>query len=262
MRKRIFASFVLLALAGMGIGLVLVFHRPLAPRFFEFVLNQTTADFFAGSIRIGDVQWRPNGGVRLEDFKGKLQSPRGPVPLQIQSIESRNSLVRYFSEEGLVLDFEGAQLADSKGKGIRGISILRGGGRGFFELQADVQGLDLKELVWINPENLEGSSGEMKGKIILRQDSKGAILLNGKLQVNEGGELPSHFFRLLKPYLPQIALSRKIKRIEATGGLVGFRLASLEMEMVESNKMKIVLHLAVPDYNLDLHLKVEVRLGD
>jgi len=145
-------------------------------------------------------------------------------------------------------------------EGLAGAVWIRGGRNGFFELRSEARSVDLEDLVWVNPENLKGSQGEIKGEIAIRQNATGDLRIRGKLRIAEpGGKLPARFFDLIKPYLPVAVTSAKIKTIQAAGGLVGFRVARLEMEMENPEVMKLFLQLAVPDYNLDLHLKMEIR---
>ena len=252
-------------IAGLSLLSVLtVFIFLLAPpitlKLLELGLNQTARDFFAGTIRIDQAEWKPGPAIHLKNLKGKLQTSNQPVAIEIQAIESQASIFDYFSNAGLILKFKGARPTESSRKGLDGIIAIRGGKGGFFELRAETNQMDLEDLVWVNPENLSGSQGDLKGEIAIRQNANEEIHVRGRFHVKEpGGKLPARFFDLIKPYLPAAMIQGKVEEIRARGGLVQFNIARLEMEMENPGQMKIFLHLSVPDYNLDLHLKMEVR---
>jgi len=249
-----------ISLLAVSIGLALFLRPPMTRKLLEFGLNQASRELFAGTLRLEKVEWRSGPGIDLKNLHGQLQMPSGPVPLEVRSVESRGSLLDFFSRSGLRLNFEGAHPLGSPREGLAGAVWIRGGRNGFFELRSEARSVDLEDLVWVNPENLKGSQGEIKGEIAIRQNATGDLRIRGKLRIAEpGGKLPARFFDLIKPYLPVAVTSAKIKTIQAAGGLVGFRVARLEMEMENPEVMKLFLQLAVPDYNLDLHLKMEIR---
>ena len=251
-------SLAVITLVGLTLGLAL-FSFPLL----ELALNRSTQTLFDRTLHLGKSEWKKNLGIRFTDVQVHFQAPTESVPIQIHLLESQNSILHLFSHQGAQFKFKGFQIVGSKKSGIEGTLRIGGGKKSFFELDATVKGIDLQELTWINPPRLEGSQGEIKGRIKIRQETGKPLLLVARLYVEEpGGLLQSQLFDLLKPYLPQVALNRKIRLIKVAGGLVGFRVAQLRAEKDEPDKMKIFLHLAVPDYNLDLNLKMQVHLSD
>ncbi len=246
----------------LSLGLVSL-YPPVTLKLLEFSLNQSNRELFNNTLRLGRVNWKEKLGLRLEGLSAGFQGPSGPVTFEIRSVESRGSVLNFFRKEGLILDFQSAHLSDSPREGFEGMARIRGGKNGFFELRAQVKKADLQDFVWINPDNLKGSEGKVQGELVLRQGAEGEVRIRGKLQVEEpGGKLPAHFFDLVTPYLPLSLVEEKVKQIRASGGRVGFRVARLEMEMADPQAMNLFLHLAVPDYNLDLHLKMDIRFRD
>lgn len=257
-------GLIFLVAAGSAFLLILRFHAALERRLLESVLNQNTKKFFAGSIRVGEARLDRRLKIHIEHLRGRLLSGTGPVALEIQSIESQGPVTDFFLKQGLVLVFKGFRPGQSQHGGIQGTSHLRGGREGFIDLRAEVDGLDLHEIEWLNPENLSGATGELRGEMTFRSDTKGEVSYSARLQVEEpGGHVQTRFFDLLKPYLPQQLETReKIDHLLATGGVVGFREASLQADWAESDRMKVFLHITVPDYNLVLNLNLEIRVDE
>jgi hypothetical protein len=166
-----------------------------------------------------------------------------------------------FSKEGLALIFTVNLGGAAEGRGVVGVLRVRGERQGFCDMKADVRSLDLGDIEWVNPENLAGSAGEMKGSFTFRVDAGGRPFCEIRLRVEEpGGKLQARFFETLKPYLPQLAVQQKVEEIAGKQALVDFREAELRLDLAESDRMKIFLHIAVPDYNLDLNLNIELRV--
>jgi len=257
MRKRLLTLSLVIA-AALG-----VFRGELARAFLQYGLNQATDDLFARTIQISKVHLDWKGRVRIESLKARLRAASGPIPLEVRSISSKNSFLRAFSDRGLALNFEGVHLQDSQREGVSGEARIRMGREERFELQADILSLGLEEIRWISPEHLAGSSGEIQGKVTLQSKASGAILLEVQLRVREpGGRISARFFDLLLPYLPQIGSSERVAEIRAAGGLVGFHDASLALSWKDSDRIKIFLHILVPDYNLDLNVNTEIRMDE
>lgn len=257
MRKTTIVAFSVLA------GLLLFFHRWITVEVLETVLDWGAGPLFADTLQLTEAVWKPGPGVRLKGLRGKLQTPQGPVPLEIRSVDSQGSLFDFFSKGGLRLDFERLRPKGSLREGILGTVFVGGGRNGFFELRAEVASVDLEDLVWLNPESLQGSRGEIKGEIAIRQGAGRGVRIRGRFRVEEpGGRLPASFFEWIQPSLPAAVVRSKIKEIQAAGGLVSFRVAQLEIEMTDPDRMKVFLQMAVPDYNLDLHLNMAVRFRE
>ncbi len=69
----------------------------------------------------------------------------------------------------------------------------------------------------------------------------------------------ARLFDLLVPYLPS---GKELQRIASETGLVTYKDASLQLKLAQSDAMRIVLHIGVPQYNLELNLNVDVRVDE
>ena len=227
----------------------------------QYAANRGSEEFFAGSVRLASAVIDRKLRIHLRGLRGEFQSPSGPVPLEIPSADSQGPLTGFFSQEGLVLNFKASLGQPTEGRGLDGVLKLRGGKQGFFEVKADVRSLDLHEIEWVNPENLSGSAGEMKGDLLIRGDASGRPFCRLHLQVDEpGGKLQARLFDTLKPYLPEVTVRQKVEKIAGGPALVNYRKARLDLDLPESDRLKIFLHIEVPDYNLNLNLNIEVRV--
>ena len=168
-------------------------------------------------------------------------------------------------QKPLEFDFEGLRPegAGTGAEGIRGKALWQGGKDWKFELHAEADRVALSDFQWVNPENLGGASGDLQGEITFKTDAHENTGFEVHLRVPEpGGNIPSKFFDLLLPYLPQLKNQEKIQEIRAIHRLLAYRNADLEIKLLASDKMKIAFHILIPDYNVDLHLKVDVRLDE
>ena len=239
------------------------FRNELGRRSLETLLNLENKEIFAGSLRLETFQIHPNLRIQMGPLRGGIKQQAETVPFEITEIVSEGPITHYFSPEGLKLNFKGLRLGDSTRSGIRGTTQIRGGKESFLDLRAEVESVGLEELARFNPENLSGSIGEVKGEVTFRQDAAGNIRLSAKLKVEApGGVLPSRFFEPLLPYLPQFAIRRDVRKLIGVRGLVHYRDALLEIHSVESDRVKLFLHVMVPEYNLDLNLNLEIRVDE
>lgn len=260
MKKKLFFGLAL----GVGISLAAFFSwglfQELARRTVQDKLNQNQHDLFAGSLQLGRLSLDPKLRIHLRRIQAELQTPHGPVPLEIKEIETLNPFYDFLFKGGL-LHFEDLKPLGSSYPGVQGTIRLQNGAKGFYEVEAKVLGWGLEELRWMDPVNLEGATGSIKGQVRLRQGIKGETALTGRFYVEQpGGKIAARLFDVLLPYLPYLEKDERIQQIRARGGAVGFRDASLLMEMKESDPMKFFVHVWVPDYNLNLNVDLKVRL--
>ncbi len=262
MRPKILIPLIAALFLIFGFALAYGFRGAWVRWTIESTANRQNQNIFAGSVRVGRADLDPQLKLHLEKLGATLQTASGPVPVEILSLASEGSVLRFFSKEGLVLSFEGIRPRGSKHKGIGGKIFLKGGKKGFFILEGDVQSLDLEELRWMEPERLKGATGEIKGKVKFRQNAREAPVFSIEVHVDQpGGEVARHLFDLLVPYLPELAQTARA-RSQSHKEIVEFRDASLALKMEKSDQMKIFLHMRVPDYNLDLNLNIEIRIDE
>lgn len=227
-RKKIFMGLLVwggISLAAFGI---VRFHGEGLGRILEWSVNRSAKEFFRDSFQIGSSRLDRNLGIRLTEVEARLHLEDGDLPLRIESIVSQGPVAGYFSKEGLVLQFEGIRLAGSAGE-----SALR------------------------------GFSGEIKGEFTLRVNPWETAGLHLRLRVEEpGGLLESRFLAPLLRYLPEQSVRREVRRVIGSGEQIGFQSASLRLDETGPDSMKIFLHMLIPDYNLHLNLKIEVRVDE
>lgn len=251
--------FILFLITTLLIG----FRHMILRNVFEALLNQSTQDFFAGSLQIDSVRLDPQLRIHIRGLKGNLQADSGPVPIEIQSLDSENAFFYLLTREGLVLRLEGFRPKNSLREGLHGICRLGGGFDWFLDLQLQVASLDFEDVIWFNPEYLSGSSGLIQGELHLKTAREKEPEFRVKLGVREpGGQIQSRFFSILTPYLPKSKGQTKaeLKAISNTEALVGYKDIVMDMHLIESDKIKVFLHIAVPEYNLDLNVKMDIRL--
>ena len=246
----------------MLLVILLAAHRESLDRFaVEGILNRNAKEFFAGSIRVGKISFDRRLRVRLEGISGAFQTRQGPVPLEVRSLASENSLLLLLSAKPVRFVVEGIHPRGSVRQGMKGTFSFRGGKDWQFEFLADFNDTDLEDLRWIDPQNLGGATGDVKGTIKYLQSAESDPVFEMKLDAPEpGGALQAKFFDLFLPYLPQSAEKERVARlVTKEQRLVKYQTAGLEVQMPQSDRMKILLRILVLDYNLKLTLNVDIK---
>ncbi len=152
MKKR--TLFVLLLVATL-LGLVFCglprlpeIERTLAER----LANRSAKEYFANSIQIEKITWTWHLKIRLMGITGKLQTRQGPVPLEIKSLESQDSLFLFIFQKPVRFVFEGLRPQISSRMGISGNFITQTGSASRFELTADLGKTGLEDWQWLDPQ--------------------------------------------------------------------------------------------------------------
>ncbi len=257
--------YILLAIACLGgmAGLAFIFRDALGRKIFEQAFNQSTQPFFSKSIQIRRFHLSPKGGLQFGNIEGNLQTSSGPLAWEIRELVSDDPLVKYFSKDGMTVRFEGVKPGASTSLGVAGKIRVKGGKKGFYHLEGVIGGLGLEEMRWLDPENLKGATGAMKGNISIHQDVEGEPKFSAEVDIKEpGGQIAARLFDLLLPYLPQMAATVRQQRQAKPQETVNYQNAQLKIEMNQLDQMKVFLHMSVPDYNLILNLNIEVRIDE
>ena len=255
------AVLTALFLAAAGAALYL-FRQPIEKEVLQRLLNHAAGEYFNGSIRLNHVRIDKELKLHAKGLRGEFTTESGPLPVEVALVESTKPLTQLLWQKPLPLRFEGARPAASSQGGIHGEALVQGGENGFFELRGDVQSLWLQHLVRLNPEVLQGASGELKGEFTLKSTAGGDPAFQGRLRVEEpGGELQARLFDLLIPYLPQTQSTQTLEQLASSGAVIHYDNADLNLDMTETSRLKIFLRILVPEYNLDLHLNLEIRLS-
>jgi hypothetical protein len=263
MKKRTF--FILLS-AAMLVGFVLWalpripgLERDLAER----LANDAAREYFAGSIRVEKVSLGRHFKVRLTGITGQLQTRQGPVPLEIRSLESQDTLFLFFTQKPVRFIFEGIRPQISSRKGISGNFIIQTGLAPRFELTADLGKTSLEDWQWLDPQNLGGATGAMQGSLTFRQVSGREPEFSMNLEAPEpGGSIQARFFDLFLPYLPTSLQKERVQKVSKSQQLVQYGRAALRVDLAQSDNMKILLQIFIPAYNLKLTLNATIRTDE
>lgn len=263
MKKKFFfiLFFTVLFLTGLiliGIGKLPDLERLVLER----AINQNAKPFFADSVRIEKVHIDRSLKIRVEGIRGAFQARQGPVLLEMKSVESQDSLLSLLAQKPVLFLFEGARPKNSSREGVFGSFSFRAGKSWSFDFTADFQKTDLEDFQWLSPQDLEGATGAMNGKLIFTQEAGKYPVFDMNLEAPQpGGRLQARFFDLFLPYLPKsVQKERVVKLVSKKEQLVQYQNAELQVGLPQSDRMKILLHILVLDYNLKLTLNVEVRM--
>ncbi len=249
--------FLLIVFCGMLTGAFwLSIHQT---TIMEKVANRAAGRYFKNSIRFDHARLDHQLKLHIHGAKGSFQKPEGPYPLEILSIESGNSLANLALHKPVTFIFDGVRLNDSAFKGIKG-RVDAGPGRSF-RLESEIEGLGLEDVAPLNPGNLKGSSGEMRGKIVLQMKPGSDSVFEAELHAqDQGGRIPSRFFDFFLPYLPAAASRTELETIIQVAGLVAFTEGDLKINTAGPGRIKVFLHMKIPAYNLNLNLNVEIHV--
>lgn len=245
-----------------GTLLLFLAHRPLLKILIEYNLNRSAGEAFRHSLKIGDVRLDRDLKIRIQSLNGLLHTEEEAVPFEIRTLRSENPVTDFFFESGLSLVADGICFKNSERQKINGTLWLRGGLQPEFVIKINLKKLELDEISWINPGNLSGLTGKLQGKLILRTSFPEELSLKLKLNVDApGGHLRARTFEPFLSYLPESLQREYVKELtENPSSFIRYEDAAFELDLSYSDRMKIFLHMTVPDYNLILNIKIELRL--
>ena len=248
------------------IGMLLLFlaYRPLLKILIEYNLNRNAGEAFRHSLKIGDVHLDRDLKIRIQSLSGLLYTEKEAVPFEIRTLRSENPATDLFFESDLSLIATGICFKNSERQKINGTLWLRGGLQPEFVIKINLKKLELDEISWIDPENLSGLTGKLQGKLILRTSFPEELSLKLKLNVDApGGHLKARAFEPFLSYLPESLQREYVKELtENSSSFIHYEDAAFELDLSHSDRMKIFLHMTVPDYNLVLNLRIELRLDE
>ncbi len=226
----------------------------------EWGANQAADEFFQGSIRLEKAGVNRHMRLTIENIRAELKTQEGKAPIRIRSLVSDDPVTYFLMNRPVKFRFEGLKTQTSSYDGIQGEMTLKGGKDGFLDFRSEVRSLGLEDITFLNPDNLSGSTGKMTGSMTFHSDARQDPALGMELLVQEpGGKIQGQFFEMLLPYLPQMQSTERVKALASKKALVNYKNAALIVSLKESDKMKVFLHILVPDYNLNLNLNLEIR---
>lgn len=256
-------SFILLflVLAAAGAFRAMLPHLPEWERkLLEWGANKAAYEYFEGSLRLEKAGVNRQMKLIVTNIRAELKTNEGKVPFQIENLVSEEPLTHFLRNRPVTFRFTGLRTAASQYTGAEGFLTVLGGKDGYVDFRSEVKELGLEDLTWLNPDNLEGSTGRMTGHLTFRSDARQDPALGMELLIQEpGGRIQAQFFDLLLPYLPQFKNVDKIKTLASQKSLVNYKNAALIVTLKESDKMKVFLHIMIPDYNISLNLNLEIR---
>ena len=226
----------------------------------EHVLNQNLKDFFEGPVQVEKVELDRELKLSIEKIHGNFKTRRGPVPLELDSFKSLDSLLLLLTSKPIRFIFKGGRPEGVSG-GLSGSCTFAGGKAWKLELLGDLTETDLKDLRWLDPDDLSGATGATEGTFRFVQSADGETDFDMHLKApHPGGELQAKFFDVFLPYLPTSAQRAKVKEITLEGDrLIKYQTADLQVGMPRTDQMKIFLQILILDYNLKLTLNVIVN---
>jgi len=263
MKKRtVFTLLPAAALLGLALGVV-----PRLPGMerdlLEQLANRSAKEYFAGSLRVEKVYLDRHLKIHLMGITGKLQARQGPVPLAIKSLESQDSLFLFISQKPVHFLFEGIRPEISSRMGISGNFIIQTGTASRFELTADLGKTGLEDWQWLDPQNLGGATGGLKGDLTFRKVVGREPEFSLDLEAPEpGGNIQARFFDLFLPYLPNSLQKERVQKVSQSQQVIRYGSAALRANLPQSDLLKILLQIFIPAYNLKLTLNTTVRADE
>lgn len=224
----------------------------------EQLINLSTTEYFDGSARLTRMKINSDLTFEMTGLTADYQTPEGAVPIEVENIRSIDPLHFFAQNKKVRFLFSGAKPASSIETGINGEASIDLQKNGYFELDANIEDLSLEHFIWLNPDNLKGASGKMRGFARFETDANENLRFELEVKLEEGGTIQARFFDTLTPYLPELKEQRKVRQLIKADRLVNYREAKLTMALKDATTMKIFFHILIPDYNLNLNLNVEV----
>lgn len=227
----------------------------------QHIINKAGAEYLPEPIRLKSVWMDSQLKLHIRNLEFPIRGEKKVVYFVAEEIHSRNSILNALKNEGSQMDLKGIKPLGSQNKGLSGTLTIRARPSPIFDLQGTIEELNLSEFSQLYPSNFEGAYGKIRGSYHFRLDNQGEPLLAVHASVDSpGGTLQARFFNVLNAYLPR-DVKRKTTSISAQD-LVGFERADMDFELIQSDKARTFLFLAIPEYNLHLNLKIDMKLDE
>lgn len=261
-KKTIFTLSLALALLGLALW---TFPRlpEMGRDLLERLANQSANEFFAGSLRVEKLTLDHHLKIHVSGITGKLQTRQGPVPLEVRSLESQDPLFFFIFQKPVRFIFDGIRPQISSRKGLTGNLMIQTGPAPRFELTADLGMTGLEDWQWIDPQNLGGATGTIKGSLTFQQLFGHKPVFTMDLEAPEpGGNIQARFFDIFLPYLPTSIQKERVQKVSQSQQLVRYNRAALRVNLVQRDNIKILLQIFIPAYNLKLTLNATIRTDE
>jgi len=226
----------------------------------ERTVNAQTQELFGGSVRFDRVHLNRRLRLRIEGIEAQWHIAADSVPLHIDRMESRGPITDIALRRPWSVRFSGAKIGHPSRPGLRGLIRVQQGPRWRLALDADVELMELSELVWINSQHLRGSTGELTGTVRMTFGAQQTPELDCALRIDEpGGLVQTKMFEWLVPYLPA---TEAIRRLAARNELIEYRRAALELHGARDGRLKGLFRIDVPSHHLIVNLNLEITVDD
>lgn len=261
MRKRKFLGVTVCLLGVILSAVFFLLKSDLEKSVLERLINHFGRDFFSDSVRIKKASLDGRFKLSLEGVSGVFQSQQGPVPLEMGSFASQDSLLLLFEKQPVKFIFQGVRKEGVPHAGLFGEISVKSGEDWEIEGWADFQQTAIEDFQWLDPENLGGASGSLSGKVTFAQTAGQEPVFEADVRVAKpGGEVQARFFDLFLPYLPSSVQKERLnKLVSKEKQLVRYQTGELKVSLPQSDRMKIFLRILILDYNLNLTLNMTVR---
>lgn len=241
--------------------LVLTVNDDWRTRCVEYAINKAGAEYLPGTVRLKSVWLDSQLKLHVRNLEFPIMGEKKVVYFVVEEIDSTHSILKALNPEGAQMNLKGIKPLGSQSKGLSGTLKLQALPTPVFDLQGNIEELNLSELSPLYPSSFEGASGKLRGSYQFRLDDQGEPLLSVHASVDTpGGTLQARFFNALSAYLPR-DVKKKTATINAQD-LVAFERADIDFELIQSDKARTFLFLAVPEYNLHLNLKMDMTLDE
>lgn len=259
--KKIFLWLLLLFVLAAGIS-AYQNREGLERKVLEKTLNDSLKDIFAGTIRLDQVRIDSALKLHIQGISGSMKTATQPVGIRIRSLESEDPISDLLFSRPVRFRFEHLSLADSAEKGMTGDLTYTPGKIPKIENTGTIEGLDLHDLEWADPQNLKGASGLIEGNYHLSAVGENIETFRVHINAPEGGMLQAKFFELIKQYLPELQANSQLETLSRRKGLIPYQKADLQVNLESADRLKVLLKILVKDYNLQLNLNLEIRLDE
>lgn len=260
MKKLVWVLCFITAVTGVLLG---IGRNILLEKTAEWFLNRSLSENLAAPIDIQNLSLGFTTHFEIGRVHASIQTHGGSLPLEIGRIRLKHCLFHILTKRlPFTFMFDGLKPFGSNSKGIRGEITFAWFQNQGITFQAKILELHLNELTVLDTQNLKGVTGTLNGDFVYRIDEKQNQFLDLQLNAPEpGGALQAQLFSLLVPYLPKSAYRTAVEQIQKTG-LVHYNTASISLHQEAPSRMKILVKILVPDYNLDLNVNAEIRVDN
>ena len=258
MKKRYFVLILIMLLFAAGVYLLR--HRDaLLEKQIEIWVNKEYQPFLNDSFEIEGFHLHRDLTVSIDYLRGSWLLEEESLPIEVYHLKVLRPITDFLFSKAVTVSFEQVRPQHQKSKGIKGSILLFNDKPGSFELRAEFEEVYLQEYTLLNRDNLEHATGRVEGSVFVRGNAKETETFQLKLAVKPpGGQIQARFFEAITPYLP--AAQKQILSKIRSSEVVDYQDMKLDAELTASEEVKMLLHMGVPEYNLNLNLNITLRV--